>query len=70
MDSLASWLKRLHKDCKPGQFQEYIDSKRVGLKPISATSNRIDDLLHGMRESAQNFGSRYVLLGLNLVIEP
>ena len=69
MESLLPWLKRLLKDCQPRQLWEYVEVNRIGLNPISTSSNRADDLLSGMKESAMSFGSRYVLPGMNLVIE-
>lgn len=70
MGTLAPWLKRLHEECPQGRLREYVDANRIGQSPVTSTSHRVDLLLDGFKEAARNFGSSFVLPGLNLVIEP
>ena len=70
LESLAPWLKRLHKECPPSCLWEYVNANRIGVSPIMATLYRGIELLDGLRKSAKNMGSKFFLLGLDLAIEP
>ena len=70
LESLASWLKRLHEEYPPGCLQEYLNANRIGVSPVTATSYRGMELLVGLRESAKSMESRFFLSGLSLAIEP
>jgi hypothetical protein len=69
LGTLIPWLKRLHNDCPLGCLREFVDAHRIGEPPLTLSSNQADHIVDGMRESARNFGNRFVLPGMNLVIE-
>ena len=52
-----------------GRLKEYVDANRIGESPVTPLSFRADDLLAGLERAAVNFGSRFVLPGMNLVID-
>ena len=70
MGSLAPWLKHLHEDCQLGPLKEFVEANRIGSPPVSPFSNGVEHLLDGLRKSAGNFRSRFILPGMGLVIEP
>ena len=69
LESLAPWLKWLHKECPPGRLQEYVNANWIGMSPVTATSYRGMELLDRLREFAKNMGSKFFLLGLDLAIK-
>ncbi len=53
-----------------GGLRDYVNKNRIGQSPVSMSSYKADLLVNGFKESAQIMGARYVLRGLDLVIEP
>jgi hypothetical protein len=70
MGSLAPWLRRVHEDCPIGRLAEFVDANRIGVPPMCPSDDRAEYILVGLRELAKKFGSRFVLPGWNVVIEP
>jgi len=51
IESLAPWLKRLHKEAgRPGHLREYVEANRIGEPPLAALLWRVEDIVDGSGE--------------------
>jgi len=69
LGELLPWLRRLDSNCEPGQMQKYVQDNRIGLNPLRAGDEDVNNIIEGMLESFRVMESRYELPGIGVVIE-
>ena len=65
MDKLYPWLYCLHLLCMLGQLQGFVDSHRIGRRPLATNSELLINILENMALSTLKFGILYEVFNIS-----